>query len=220
LAAGAACLLVQARPAFPPTIIRQALMETADNASSPNNDVGWGIINAEAALGWGAEFTADTTVGNAPLTVQFTTTNSLPATAWEWSFGDGGGSPPLAPGNGEVLKIFLTIDSFALGSQTAVIDTTSFASIRLALTSPSSSYTPIVFTGAIMSKTVIRGDCNRDLTINLLDLLYLVNYVFRSGPFPVTVQAGDNNRDFSVDVIDLNYIVNYVFRGGPPPPSP
>jgi len=88
LVAGVACLLIQARPNFTPQMIRAALMETADNAATPNNNFGWGIVNAGDALGWGADFSADITFGNAPATVQFTDLSTLTHSTWTWSFGD------------------------------------------------------------------------------------------------------------------------------------
>ncbi|MGH8016535.1 MAG: S8 family serine peptidase, partial [Candidatus Zixiibacteriota bacterium] len=87
LVAGAACLMVQARPNYPPEVIRQAFMATAGNAGAPNNSYGWGVIDANAAVQWGAEFSADLTQGDAPLTVQFTANTSLAATGWNWTFG-------------------------------------------------------------------------------------------------------------------------------------
>jgi subtilisin family serine protease len=53
LVAGAAALLIEARPQFPPQLIRQALMETANRADSPDNNYGWGIVNLQKALTWG-----------------------------------------------------------------------------------------------------------------------------------------------------------------------
>jgi subtilisin family serine protease len=52
LVAGVATLLLQARPSATPMQIRDALRETASNAGSPNNLMGWGIVSATAALGW------------------------------------------------------------------------------------------------------------------------------------------------------------------------
>ncbi len=344
LIAGAACLLVQARPNMPPGIIRTALLETADNADSVNNTYGWGVIDVNEALTWGAEFTADTVVGNAPLTVQFTSNSSLPVFIYSWDFGDGGtsdsanptyeytaagtydvtlttlttygyidnkqlglitlygdtmtigtdsafageklvinvdlintqsltsllipfkygsssdfkfdsvslgsrtsyfekvssvgidignnrygfrliaddggGSPPLAPGNGDVLKIHLTIDSLTLGGQNATIDTTSFLSNKLQLYTASTSYTPIVFVGSISSKDIIRGDANYDGNISLLDLTFLIDFIFREGAGSVTVQSSDMNFDYEIDFNDVMYLVDFIFRGGPSPPVP
>ncbi|MCK4607366.1 MAG: S8 family serine peptidase [candidate division Zixibacteria bacterium] len=90
LVAGAACLMIQARPGFTAQAIRQALMETADNANSPDNNYGWGVMDGDAALGWGADFEADITLGHAPAVVQFTGISPLTVDTWTWSLGDGG----------------------------------------------------------------------------------------------------------------------------------
>lgn len=50
LVAGAVALLLEAHPAWTPALVRSAMMNTAHNASTPNNDYGWGIINAAAAV--------------------------------------------------------------------------------------------------------------------------------------------------------------------------
>lgn len=50
LVGGAAALVIQAHPDWTPSQVREALMETADNASSPNNSYGWGIIDVMAAI--------------------------------------------------------------------------------------------------------------------------------------------------------------------------
>ncbi|MEO0139932.1 MAG: S8 family peptidase [candidate division WOR-3 bacterium] len=59
LIAGAAALLIQAKPSLTNMEIRQLLMETASNAGNPNNDIGWGVPNLraaiEAAVGEGSE---------------------------------------------------------------------------------------------------------------------------------------------------------------------
>ncbi len=344
LVAGAACILTQVRPNFPPEILRQALMETASNAATPNNNYGWGIINVEAASNWGAEFTADTTIGNAPLTVQFSANTSLAASGWSWTFGDGGtssdenpvyqylapgtfdvsltiqtiygpvtttmndyialygdtlkfeadsafageqvvvsvnlinsqelesmiipfrfgnipdavfdsvtrgsrtayfediniagqdfnnnrfayhliaddggGALPLAAGSGEVMKIYVTIDSLAFGGLSAILDTTSFLNTKLSMYTATTSYIPVLFTGSFSTKPIIRGDTNRDFRINILDLTFLVDRIFRGGPPPITIQAGDMNTDFTINVNDLTFIIDFIFRGGPPPSSP
>ncbi len=50
LAAGVVALLLEAHPEWTVAQVRDALMSTADQAASPNNDYGWGIINAPAAV--------------------------------------------------------------------------------------------------------------------------------------------------------------------------
>ncbi|MBM4116536.1 hypothetical protein FJ251_02165 [bacterium] len=50
LAAGVGALLLGAHPGTSPMRLRQALRSTASQADSPDNDYGWGIIDALAAL--------------------------------------------------------------------------------------------------------------------------------------------------------------------------
>jgi hypothetical protein len=64
----------------------------------------------------------------------------------------------------------------------------------------------------------LRGDANGDDNITSADVIYLVNYVFKSGLAPNPLAAGDVNNDGSINLSDIIYLVNYVFKGGPPPP--
>jgi subtilisin family serine protease len=50
LAAGVVALLLEAHPDWTVAKMREALMSTAGNADSPNNDYGWGVIDGPAAL--------------------------------------------------------------------------------------------------------------------------------------------------------------------------
>jgi serine protease AprX len=54
LVGGAAALLLEAHPDWTPNEVRAALTNTGGNAASPNNDYGWGIINAPAAADYSA----------------------------------------------------------------------------------------------------------------------------------------------------------------------
>ncbi len=63
----------------------------------------------------------------------------------------------------------------------------------------------------------IRGDVNYDMALNVADLTYIVDYLFRGGPPPPCAEEGDVNGDGPTNVADLTYIVDYLFRGGPPP---
>ena len=63
----------------------------------------------------------------------------------------------------------------------------------------------------------IKGDANNDGDINILDLTYIVDYIFRSGPAPEPFLAGDANCDDSSNILDLTFLVDYIFRSGPLP---
>ncbi|MFH2048016.1 MAG: dockerin type I repeat-containing protein [bacterium] len=62
------------------------------------------------------------------------------------------------------------------------------------------------------------GDVNWDDKVLVDDLIYLVNYLFKSGPPTPCPEAGDVNLDGHILVDDLTYLVNYLFKSGPPPP--
>ncbi len=50
LVSGVAALVLQAHPYLTPTQVRDALRKTADKAQTPDNDYGWGLVNAYEAI--------------------------------------------------------------------------------------------------------------------------------------------------------------------------
>jgi hypothetical protein len=63
----------------------------------------------------------------------------------------------------------------------------------------------------------VAGDANCDGEVNVGDVVYIINYVFRGGPAPVPYMAGNANGDAEVNIGDAVYLINYIFNGGPPP---
>lgn len=67
------------------------------------------------------------------------------------------------------------------------------------------------------------GDANGNGEIDIGDVIYLLNYLYRSGDAPacqpITI-CGDVNLDEAVDLSDAIYLLNYLYKGGPPPGSP
>jgi hypothetical protein len=347
LVAGAACLVIQARPGFPPSVVRQALMETANNSNTPNDTLGWGIINTMEAINWGAGFTADVVQGDAPMTVQFTGTSPLSPSSWYWDFGDGqnstaqspshlytlpglytvsltvqtaygpitntknafilafgdtlsfsntsnfagkkvaisvnlansqplqsmiipirlpntpykvrldsirrgsrtsyfesilnmsydtvsnryttelvadngGGSPMLVSGSGEVLKVYGTIDKYALGGVSAPVDTADLFSIKVRLYAEAMNYAPKVFPGLVTTENILRCDTDysNDGVRDIADITRLIDYLYLGGQPLITIQSGDCDADFGIDIADLTYLIGYLFLEGPPPIAP
>jgi hypothetical protein len=86
--------------------------------------------------------------------------------------------------------------------------------------------TGLADTGTVMIKVKPRpvvppsaknGDVNGDGKVNVDDVIFLVNFLFKDGPPPVPPAAGDINADCFTTVADIIYLLNYLFRGGPAP---
>jgi hypothetical protein len=75
----------------------------------------------------------------------------------------------------------------------------------------------LVKTGYVHASFVKRGDVNGDGVIELGDIVYLINFVYRGGDPPCPMEAGDANCDGIVELGDIVYLINYVYKGGPPP---
>jgi hypothetical protein len=59
------------------------------------------------------------------------------------------------------------------------------------------------------------GDVNKDTLLNVADVVFLINYLFRSGPAPILeICTGDCNADGTVDTADVIHLVNHLFKGG------
>ncbi|MCJ7578708.1 MAG: dockerin type I repeat-containing protein, partial [candidate division Zixibacteria bacterium] len=62
-----------------------------------------------------------------------------------------------------------------------------------------------------------RGDVDDDGVINVVDVVFLLNYIFIDGPAPDPPCLGDVNKDGNENSDDVLYLISYLFLGGPPP---
>jgi hypothetical protein len=67
----------------------------------------------------------------------------------------------------------------------------------------------------------IRGnvDCGSDETINIIDLIVLVDYMFSDGPTPGCFDEADLDVDGETGIGDLVFLVDYMFNNGVAPPA-
>lgn len=56
--------------------------------------------------------------------------------------------------------------------------------------------------------------------LTVQDVVFLINYLYISGPAPDPLCIGDLDRDGDVDSDDVLYLISYLFLGGPPPEMP
>ncbi len=66
----------------------------------------------------------------------------------------------------------------------------------------------------ISADDYICGDANFDLSVNVSDAVWIINYVFEGGDPPIPLAAGEVNCDGGVNISDAVWIINYVFTGG------
>ena len=73
--------------------------------------------------------------------------------------------------------------------------------------------------------TSFAGDCadvNNSGTLNLLDVAYIINVLYRGGPAlncgtSSTGDCGNVNGDSKLNLMDVAHIINFLYRGGPTP---
>lgn len=63
----------------------------------------------------------------------------------------------------------------------------------------------------------VPGDASNDSLVDASDIVFLINYLFRSGAEPCIMEAADPNGDCVVGAADVVYLINYLFREGDPP---
>jgi hypothetical protein len=69
----------------------------------------------------------------------------------------------------------------------------------------------------IIIRSYIPGDANRSGTLNLSDVSYIINCLYRGGPRPNPEPSGDVNGNNAINLLDISYLINFLYRGGPEP---
>ncbi|MEW5922583.1 MAG: M14 family zinc carboxypeptidase [Candidatus Zixiibacteriota bacterium] len=64
------------------------------------------------------------------------------------------------------------------------------------------------------------GDANSSLSLNILDVTFLISYLYKGGPIPNPPEAGDANGNGSTNILDVTYLITYLYKGGPAPVCP
>ncbi len=65
--------------------------------------------------------------------------------------------------------------------------------------------------------TYMPGDANGDFSVDIADVVFLINYLYLNDIPPRPLSAGDANCDGVVNIGDVVYLINYLFKSGPPP---
>ncbi len=125
------------------------------------------------------------------------------------SYGD-----PMPPGTGPVAYMHFEVNDTGW----AELDTANTGIIFLIFKDPqANSWMPQVVPSQDHIEPSLVGDVNRDGQMDLGDIVFLINYLYKGGPPPDFLEQGDVNGDSVVDLGDVVYLINYLYKGGPAP---
>ncbi len=66
----------------------------------------------------------------------------------------------------------------------------------------------------------ICGDVDNEGNINILDIVYLINYKYKSGLEPYILRLGDVDGIDPINILDIVFLINYKYKSGPEPNCP
>jgi hypothetical protein len=123
----------------------------------------------------------------------------------------------IACPGGEVARIeFQPLDTGLI-----TIDSGLVAGVYMEVLGQSANPLPFTWntkTIAVVPCPVRVGDVQANGSMDAADIIYLVAYVFRSGPEPLPrVEAGDVDCSGTIGSADVIYLVNHVFKSGAAP---
>ncbi len=82
------------------------------------------------------------------------------------------------------------------------------------------AHNKITYMAQINIGSFLCGDANKDGTVNIFDITYLISYLYIDGPPPDPIQSGDVNDDGVINIFDVTYLITYLYLEGPEPDCP
>jgi hypothetical protein len=64
------------------------------------------------------------------------------------------------------------------------------------------------------------GDANHNNVVNIQDITFLINYLYKGGAIPPCLHEGDANGSTVINIQDITYLINYLYKGGAAPNCP
>ncbi|MFH2036985.1 MAG: M28 family peptidase [Candidatus Zixiibacteriota bacterium] len=71
-----------------------------------------------------------------------------------------------------------------------------------------------------IDESFICGDLNNTETINIIDITYLISYLYKGGPEPIPMESGDVNNTGDINILDITYLISYLYKSGADPECP
>jgi len=61
----------------------------------------------------------------------------------------------------------------------------------------------------------ICGDADGSEAVNLLDVNYIINYLYKNGPVPAVEEAADVDNTGEINILDVTMIITFLYKSGP-----
>jgi len=233
--AGVAALMLERLPDLTPIQIREALRETADNVNRPDNDYGWGIVDALAALNYYGPVivhtplnTTEDTVG--PYVIDATITSRTPlddsSLMLNWRI-DGGpwqseslidlgddaysATIPGQPG-GSLVEYYLTAgdtDGIVLHHPLSAPTTVHGFIVELDTTPPTVTHVALMTQTPVIWPPTVRATVSDNLGIDRVELTYQVNGGGTAGPFPLDLVDDHHELVFPLESVQTGDQITY-----------
>ncbi len=67
-----------------------------------------------------------------------------------------------------------------------------------------------------ITATFICGNANGDELVNILDITYIISYLYMGGPAPDPVESADVDNSGEVNILDITSLISFLYKDGPP----
>lgn len=64
------------------------------------------------------------------------------------------------------------------------------------------------------------GDVNLDNSVNVIDIIYLIDNKYQEGPAPQIAESADVDNSGNFDILDIIYLIEHKYKDGPAPICP
>ncbi|MCP4704941.1 MAG: hypothetical protein GY865_10050 [candidate division Zixibacteria bacterium] len=68
-----------------------------------------------------------------------------------------------------------------------------------------------------VTESIFCGDVNDSGGIDILDIVFLINFKYKGGPAPDPLVIGNTDGIGEIDILDIVYLINFKYKGGPEP---
>jgi hypothetical protein len=88
------------------------------------------------------------------------------------------------------------------------------------LVNPLLIFSFILLVSISVTQAQMPGDVNEDSLVDVGDVVYEINYLFKHGAYPLCLDCADPNGSCNIEIGDVVYLINYLFKAGPEPLVP